>query len=64
MELMGEPRTFGDTFEFQCYNCGLFRLSSSAAAIVGKTGYAPMERAKISYGLRRLGGNTLITEPL
>lgn len=61
MELMGEPGTFGDTFEFQCYNCGLFRLSSSAAAIVGKTSYAPMERAKLSYGLRRLGGNTLVT---
>jgi hypothetical protein len=61
MELMGEPRTFGDTFEYQCYNCGLFRLSGTAAAIVANAGYAPMERAKLSYGLRRMGGNTLLS---
>lgn len=61
MELMGEPRAFGDTIEYQCHNCGVFRLSSRATTIVGNAGYAPMERAKLSYGLRRLGGNALIT---
>lgn len=64
MELMGEPRAFGDTTEYQCYNCGLFRLSSRAATIVGNAGYAPMERAKLSYGLRRMGGNSLVTSHL
>lgn len=64
MELMGEPRAFGDTTEYQCYNYGLFRLSSRAATIVGNAGYAPMERAKLSYGLRRMGGNSLVTSHL
>ncbi len=58
---MGEPRTFGDTIEYQCHNCGVFRLSGTAAAIVANAGYAPMERAKLSYGLRRMGGNALLT---
>lgn len=61
MELIGEPRAFGDTFEYQCYNCGVFRLSGTAVAIVANTGYAPMERAKLSYGLRRIGGNALLS---
>lgn len=61
MELMGEPRAFGDTIEFQCHNCGVFRLSGTAVSIVAKAGYAPMDRAKLSYGLRRKGGNALIT---
>lgn len=61
MELMGEPRAFGDTVEYQCHNCGVFRLSGTAAAIVANTGYAPMERAKLSYGLRRMGGNALLS---
>jgi hypothetical protein len=61
MELMGEPRAFGDAIEYLCHNCGVFRLSGTAVAIVANAGYAPIERAKLSYGLRRLGGNTLIT---
>ena len=61
MELMGEPRAFGDTIEYQCHNCGVFRLSGTAAAIVANAGYAPIERAKLSYGLRRMGGNALFT---
>ncbi len=61
LELLGEPRAFGDTVEYQCYNCGAFRLSGTAVAIVANTGYAPMERAKLSYGLRRMGGNALLT---
>ena len=60
-ELMGEPRAFGGTIEYQCHNCGVFRLSSTAAVIVANAGYAPMERAKLSYGLRRMGGNALLT---
>jgi len=61
MELMGEPRAFGDTIEYQCHNCGVFRLSGTAVAIVANAGYAPMERAKLSYGLRRMGGNALLS---
>jgi hypothetical protein len=61
MELMGEPRAFDDKIEFQCHNCGVFRLTSTASAIVRKAGYAPMERAKLGYGLRRLGGGVLVT---
>jgi len=61
MELMGEPRAFDDKPEFQCHNCGVFRLSSTATAIVRKFEFAPMDRAKLSYGLRRMGGNALVT---
>jgi hypothetical protein len=61
MELMGEPRAFDDKTEVQCHNCGVFRLSGTAVAIVRNAGYAPMERAKLSYGLRRLGGGVLVT---
>lgn len=61
MELMGEPRGLGDKTEFQCHNCGVFRLSGTADAILRNASYAPMERAKLSYGLRRLGGNALVT---
>lgn len=61
MELMGEPRAFGDSIEYQCHNCGVFRLSGTATAIVANAGYAPMERAKLSYGLRRMGGNTSLS---
>lgn len=64
MGLMGESRALGDTTEYQCYNCGLFRLSGRAAAIVGNAGYAPMERAKLSYALRRMGGNALLSSYL
>ncbi len=60
MELMGEPRAFDDKTEVQCHNCGVFRLSGTAVAIVRNAGYAPMERAKLSYGLRRLGGGVLV----
>lgn len=58
---MGEPRAFADTIEYQCHNCGVFRLSGSAVANLANAGYAPMERAKLSYGLRRMGGNALLT---
>lgn len=61
MKLMGEPRAFGDTIEYQCHNCGVFLLTGTAVAIVGNAGYAPMERAKLSYGLRRMGGNALLS---
>lgn len=61
MELMGEPRALGDTIEYQCHNCGVFRLSGRAATTVGNASYAPMERAKLSYGLRRMGGNALLS---
>lgn len=61
MNLMGEPRTFGDSFEYQCYNCGVFRLSGTAAAIVASAGYALEERAKLGYGLRKGGGSRLFT---
>lgn len=61
IELMGEPRAFDDKTEVQCHNCGIFRLSGTAVAIVRNAGYAPMERAKLSYGLRRLGGGVLVT---
>lgn len=61
---MGEPRAFDGKTELQCRNCGVFRLSGTAAAIVSNASYAPMERAKFSYGLRRLGGNALVTSHL
>lgn len=64
MELMGEPRDFGDSFEYQCHNCGVFRLSGTAVAIVANAGYAPIERAKLSHGLRRMGGNALLSSHL
>lgn len=64
MELMGEPRAFGDTIEYQCHNCGVFRLTGTSVAVVGNTGYGPMERAKLSYGLRRMGGNAVLSSHL
>lgn len=64
MNLMGEPRSSSGSVEYQCHNCGVFRLSSTAVAIVDKAGYAPMERARLSYGLRRMGGGNLLTSQL
>jgi hypothetical protein len=64
MNLMDEPRSISGSVEYQCHNCGVFRLSRTAAAIVDKAGYAPMERARLSYGLRRMGGGKLITSHL
>lgn len=61
MELMSEPRSLGVSVEYCCHNCGAFRLSNTAEVIIDRAGYAPGERAKLSYGLRRMGGNTLLT---
>ena len=61
MELMGEPRSVGGSVEYSCHNCGAFRMSNTAEAIVDKSGFSPVERAKLSYGIRRMGGNALIT---
>jgi hypothetical protein len=58
---MSEPRPNGGSVEYFCHNCGVFRLSSSADAVVEKAGYAPSERARFSYGLRRMGSNSLLT---
>lgn len=64
MALMREPRPDGDVVGYMCHNCGVFRLSGSARAILEKGGFAPVELARISYGLRRLGGNTMLTSHL
>ena len=61
MELMSEPRSIGSSVEYCCHNCGAFRLSNTAEAIVDRSEYAPGERAKLSYGLRRMGGNSLVS---
>ena len=64
MNLMGEPRSISGSVEYQCHNCGSFRVSSTAAAIVEKAEYAPMERAQLSYGLSRMGSGSLLTSHL
>lgn len=64
MNLMGEPRSSIGSVEYQCHNCGVFRLSSTAVAVVDKAEYAPTERAQISYGLRRMGAGNLLTSHL
>ena len=61
MKLMGEPRSSGDSVEYQCHNCGVFHLSGTAVAIVANAGYAPFERAKLSYSLRKMGGGTVLS---
>ena len=64
MNLMDEPRSISGSVEYQCHNCGSFRLSSTVVAVVDKAGYAPMERARLSYGLRRMGGRNLLNSHL
>ena len=64
MNLMGEPRSSSGSVGYQCHNCGVFRLSSRAVTVVEKAGYAPMERARLSYGLRRMGGGNLVNSHL
>jgi hypothetical protein len=61
---MGEPRTVGGSIEYQCHNCGVFRISNTAVAVVESAGYGPQERARISYGLRRMGGGNLLNSHL
>jgi hypothetical protein len=61
---MGEPRTFGDAIEYLCHNCGVFRYRVLRLQSSGNAGYLPMERAKLSYGLRRMGGNALLSSYL
>jgi hypothetical protein len=64
MTLMAEPRSSSGSVEFQCHNCGLFRLTSTADAVVQTAGYSPKDRAKLSYGIRRMGGNSKISSHL
>ena len=64
MDLINEPRSSSGSVEYQCHNCGVFRLSSTVVAVVDHAGYAPLERARLSYGLRRMGGGNLLTSQL
>lgn len=64
MELMREPTADGDSVGYTCANCGVFRFSGRADALVEKAGYSPDERARLSYGIRRMGGGTLLVAPL
>ncbi|MBI3531316.1 MAG: hypothetical protein HY068_02350 [Burkholderiales bacterium] len=61
---MSEPRAQGNSVEYVCHNCGVFRLSGTADAIVEKAGFSPSERARLSYGLRRMGGGMLLSSHL
>lgn len=56
MPLMSEPRAREDRKAFNCYNCGSFELSGSAEAMLDGTGFSPLERSKISFGIRRGDG--------
>jgi len=58
---MGGPRNFDNSVEYQCHNCGVFSLSGSADVSVASAGYTLAERAKLSHGLRRMGGSKLLT---
>lgn len=64
MELMCEPRPDGDAVGYMCHNCGVFRVSGRAGVALEKRGFSPSERARLGYGLRRMGGNTLLTSHL
>lgn len=64
MELMREPRPDGGSVGYMCHNCGVFRISNTAGAVLEKSGFSPSERARLSYGLRRMGGNTLLSSHL
>lgn len=64
MALMSEPRPNGGSVEYFCHNCGVFRLSNTADAVVEKAGFSPGERARLGYGLRRMGGGTLLSSHL
>jgi hypothetical protein len=60
---MGTARLEGDCFDIACLNCGPFTLTDSARAQLDR-GYAPIERARISYSLRIRGGQQLTSHRL
>lgn len=64
MQLMGEPRPESGSIEYSCPNCGVFRISNRAGTLLEKGSFAPNGLATLSYGMRRMGGNTLLTSHL
>ena len=64
MELMREPRPEGGSVGYMCHNCGVFRISGTAGAVLEKSGFSPSERTRFSYALRRMGGNAMLTSHL
>lgn len=49
MKLMGEPRAFGESVEYKCYNCGVFRLSGTTASIVAKAAREVVRKFQSSF---------------
>lgn len=64
MSLVRESQADGDAAELQCENCGAFHLSNSLEAELTKGQYSLFERARISFGLRRMSRHPNLTTHL
>lgn len=64
MPLMHAPRSQGAATEYACHNCGLFSVTGTAATVIVNAGFSRSERARLSFGLRRRGGGSLLTSDL
>lgn len=63
MELMRPMRPDGDRADVLCANCGSFDISGRLLVLL-ENNFSPWQRARISYGLRRMGGHQLLTSHL
>lgn len=64
MELSRNMRPEGDAVDVMCPNCGYFHLSNSFLAVLEKGEFSLWERARISFGLRRMGAKSILTTDL
>lgn len=64
MELARNIRPEVDAVNVMCHNCGYFHLSNSFLAVLEKGEFSVWERARISYGLRRMGAKSILTTDL
>lgn len=64
MKLISEPHPESGSVGYRCDNCGVFRISNTADIVLKKRGFEPNKLAQLSYAVRRMGGNTLLTSDL